>query len=172
MRKLIYLIFITFSLTLQAQNGYKHINLDAGINISGDQSYNLAIEFNKGTFSAWEISAQAHFSDAVRMDSIAITTGEIMDTVAVESPITKELYLLGVYYKPLMFKKKNLVMNFRYGLLLGREETFAAAAGGGFELTYHLPSLIGIYLKQSNHYIINVDQRWRHSINVGIKIPF
>ena len=68
-------------------------------------------------------------------------------------------------------KKKNMVYNFRYGLVVGTSKGFVLGAGAGFEATYHFKGLFGVFLKQSNHYIINVPNRFRHSLHAGVKIP-
>ena len=158
-----------FSLSSLAQSGYKHLNLDAGINIDGNYSYNLGLEFNRASFNAWEISIQYHRSPFTAMDSIMVGEPPLSELVKVEK--IEEIFLAGIYYKPLIAKKKNLVYNFRYGLLLGTDRDFLLGAGAGFEATYHFPSLFAIFIRQSNHYIINIDDRFRHSINLGIKIP-
>ena len=158
MRNYIYIIFFLIAASSYSQRGYKHVNIDGGININGDYSYNLGLELNKGNFSAWEIAVEAHISEFAH-DSIPNTT------------VKEELFQMGAYYKPLIAKHGNFVYNFRYGLLAGRTDKFVISAGAGFEATYHLPSLFAIYIKQSNHYIINIDKRFRHSINLGIKIP-
>lgn len=169
MRKLTIVIALIFSMYGFAQSGYKHLNLDAGINIDGNYSYNLGLEFNKASFSAWEISVQYHRSPFISMDSLSI--GEPPTNQLVEVEKNEEIFLAGIYYKPLIAKKRNLVYNFRYGLLLGTDNDFLLGAGAGFEVTYHFPSLFAIFINQSNHYIINIDDRFRHSINLGIKIP-
>lgn len=157
-RRYVYLIFLLSAFNVLGQRGYKHLNFDTGINLEGDFSYNLGLELNKGDFSAWEIAVEAHISE-YPIDSIPNAVKR------------EELFQAGAYYKPLISKYGNFVYNFRYGLLAGTSDGFVISAGAGFEMTYHLPSLFAIYLKQSNHYIINVDERFRHSINLGIKIP-
>ena len=163
-------IALLVSLATFGQSGYKHLNLDAGINLNGNYSYNLGLEFNKASFSAWEISLQYHRSPFISLDSLEIGEPPVKELVPVAK--TEELYLAGVYYKPLLAKKRNLVYNFRYGLFIGRNNSFLLGAGAGLEITYHFPSLFAVYARQSNHYIINVDDRFRHSINLGVKIPF
>lgn len=170
MKKIIYFLAITLSISIHAQSGFKHLNIDTGINIEGNLSHNLALEINKGSFSAWEIAIEVHISDGTAIDSIPIPSTDLKQAITI--PKNEEMFLAGVYYKPLISKSRNMVYNFRYGLVLGTSEGFVMGAGAGFEATYHLPKLIGIFIKQSNHYIINIDNRFRHSIHAGIKIPF
>lgn len=163
-------IVLTVSFAMHGQSGYKHLNLDAGINLEGNYSYNMGLELNRASFSAWEISVQYHRSRFESLDSLETGEPPVKRLVPVEKK--EELYLAGVYYKPLLAKQRNLVYNFRYGLLIGRSNNFLLGAGAGLEVTYHFSSLFAIYARQSNHYIINVDDRFRHSINLGVKIPF
>lgn len=161
--------FIILSTFIYAQEGYTYLTLDGGINIEGNPNINLGVQFSKPTFSAWEISIQYHRTPFSQIDSLALGTPTTLQAVLQER--TEELYLAGVYYKPILVKKGNLTYNFRYGLLLGRTNNFVVAAGAGFEATYYFSNMFAIYLRQSNHYIINVDQRFRHSLNFGLKIP-
>lgn len=169
--KYIYCIFLILltATTVKAQLGYNHLNIDAGINIEGDKSYNLGYEINKGTYNAWEIAVEVHLSDTFNRDSLSIGENVFQDILV---PKREEMFLAGVYYKPLIVKKRNMIYNFRTGLLLGTSEGFVIGVGAGFEATYNFSNLLAVFIKQSNHYIININQRFRHSIHAGIKIPF
>ncbi len=161
MKQFLFTLAVLLCCIANAQRGYKHINLDMGVNLEGQKSYLLSLEFNKGNYSAWDITVQYHPS--------TFDGGSIMGVE--QADIKEELYLLGAHYKPLILKHKNLVFNFSYGLNMGRTKGLLFGAAAGFELTYHLPGTFAIYLKQANNYIINIDNRFRHSVNLGLKIP-
>lgn len=152
MKKLLTLLFIFTGCFVFSQSGYKHLNIAAGPNLEGDMQYSLALEINNGYYNSWDIIVETHLSEYINRK--------------------EELFVAGTYYKPLILKSNNLLFNSRIGLLVGRADSqFIIGGGGGFELTYTFPGQFAIMLQQNNHYFINVQERFRHSLNLGIKIP-
>ncbi len=169
MKKHIIILFLAVSLPVAAQKGYKHINLAYGYTTEEVQQFSIALEFNKANFDSWELYFEGQ-RDLHRM--IESPT----DTTSSEMPLfirkVEELFQFGAIYEPLMAKGKNLLFSLRIGAGAGTDrQHFIASAAGGFELNYTFPGLLCLFVQQTNHYIINVEKRFRHGLTIGIKIP-
>lgn len=149
--KKLFLVFFTFALFLgYSQEGFKHVNLAFGYTTKKVQQFTVALEFNSKYYNSWELIFEA----------------------SRDVQINEEIYQGGVVYKPLIFKSNNFLLNFRLGFLMGSNTyDFLLSANGGLELSYTFPKLFIIMLQQNNQYIINIDDRFRVSLLLGLKIP-
>lgn len=185
MKKILYLFLFLISNYIVAQQGYKHLNFTSGINLEGNSVHTLSFEINKGNLNAWDISVEAHLSDfnaikTIKLDEEGLEFWEAIDSrfkvndSIAEIPFIKkeELFQAAVYYKPKLINHKNLMLHFRYGGGIGRaSSTFLLSGGAGFELSYTLPGQFAFFIQQHNQYFININNRFRHSLLLGVKIP-
>lgn len=150
MKKLTLLLFSLSVCIGYSQEGYNHINLAYGYTTKGVQQFSVAFEFSNRYYNSWELI----FEGNRNLD------------------IKEDIYQGGVVYEPLIFKSNNFIFNFRAGFLMGSSSgDFLLSGMGGLELSYTFSGLFVIMLQQNNQYIINVEDRFRISLLLGIKIP-
>jgi len=148
MKKFIIVIFLGLSFCSFAQQGYHHINLSGGLTLNETQVYSVAFEFNGPYYNSWELILEGQTN---------IDWNE-------------DLLQGGAVYEPLIFKNNNLLFNFRVGMLLGtNKHNFIMSGTGGFELSYSFAQYLSIMIQQNNYYIINIDNRFRHGVTLGLK---
>jgi len=150
MKNIIILILSLSVYFSYSQEGYNHINLAYGYTTKGVEQFSVAFEFNNRYYNSWELI----FEGNRNLD------------------IKEDIYQAGIVYEPLIFKSNNFLFNFRAGFLMGSGSgDFLLSGVGGLELSYTFPSLFVIMLQQNNQYIINIDDRFRVSVLLGLKIP-
>lgn len=185
MKYYLFLLLLPLGLMTQAQFGYNHINIASGLNTQGNNVHTLSYEINKGNMNAWEIALDIHLSDfdstfTQSFESVEFAENSniprnffINDTTAIVPIVRKEEIFQAVgYYKPMIAKHKNFMVHMKYGVGIGRSgSNFLLSGGAGFELSYTLPKQILIYIAQNNHYFINIDKRFRHLAQLGVKFP-
>ncbi len=151
MRKILTSLFLIASFFMYSQSGYKYLSLGYGYSVDEVQQFNVALELNNGNYNAWDIVFEGQRN---------LITNE-------------EIFRMGAIYEPLLAKKRNFLLNFRVGGLFGTNgRLFVLGPVAGFEASYSFSGLFTVFLQQNNHYIINVDERFRHALLLGIKIPF
>tara|TARA_R110000764_G_scaffold122056_2_gene209653 strand:+ start:3481 stop:3939 length:459 start_codon:yes stop_codon:yes gene_type:complete len=147
------LLFITafMPLFLMAQSGFTYLVPSGGMTIQGSPILKMGIEYNNRYYEGWEIAFEATLKSDMN---------------------NEESYLTGVYFEPLLFRKKDVLSNLRFGVLGGsQQQTFAMAAGAGIELSFVLKGNIIFSIQQDTKMVFGADRIFRHGLLAVIKFP-
>lgn len=146
-------IFIVTGFTMNAQDGYKHFFFKGGPVIPNGLSVSVGFDFARDYYNAVEISAN-YFKNFKKKDSI-----------------TYENYLLGINYKPLLFREKNSLVKLKIGVYGGSgTDNFTIAPNIGFEFLQSLSNNLDLVISNDNGYYFSSSQEWIITANIGFRI--
>lgn len=143
-------IFTIAGYTMNAQNGYTHFFFKGGAVISNGVNVGLGFDFAGNYYNSVEISANYFKRNDV---------------------VDYENYLLGVNYKPLLFREKNSLVKLRIGVYAGSgTEDFTVAPNVGFEFIQSLSNDVDFFISNDNGYYFETEQKWVVTANLGLRI--
>lgn len=134
-----------------AQSGYTYLIPSAGLTLGESTMVRLGVEYNNRYYEGWEMVFEATLD---------------------KSEDSQEAYLAGLYFEPLLFRKKDVLSNLRFGVLAGsQQQEFAMAAGAGIELSFVLKGNIILSVQQDTKLVFGADKPFRHGLLAAIKFP-
>lgn len=150
------LLLIGLGLNFQsfAQDGYKAIFVRGGIGYKSSTNLAIGVDFSSSYYSSYELSAN-YFK---RNDDS-----------------NYENFLLGVNYKPLIFREKNTLMKFRFGVYGGSDGSdFIFAPNFGLEFAQSLSPKTELIFTNDNNYFFEAknNNNWRTNLQVGFRLIF
>ncbi|WP_312352569.1 hypothetical protein [Sphingobacterium siyangense] len=151
-RYLIFLSFFLIAAITKGQEGFVHVFVRGGLGYPSASQLALGLDFSLKDNNAYELSANYYRSKS-----------------------RNENILLGINYKPIIIRSKNLNLRFRFGGYLGSDlKTFIVSPNAGIEWIQSLSSNVDLTFANNNGYFFGIDkgQRWRTSAEIGIRLPF
>lgn len=135
---------------MNAQDGYKHFFFKGGAVIPDGLNFSVGFDFAGEYYNTVEISAN-YFK---KNDSIPY-----------------ENYLLGINYKPLLFRERNSLVKLKIGVYAGSgTDDFTIAPNIGFEFLQSLSNNIDLVISNDNGYYFYSSQKWITTANIGFRI--
>lgn len=145
-----------------AQSGYKYFNLAGGYLYKplNGLTGSISIEFAHKYHSSFDLFAEGYIN-------------RYKETETNTERVTRQNYLLGFAFKPLITRSKNTSFRLKLGSGFGSNGSdFIIAPQAGFELSQALNGGFEIMVQQNNSYVFWDTQHWRSGVALGFKIPF
>lgn len=151
-RLTILIVLFTISSIVKGQDGFTHIFARGGVVYKNAGQVSAGFDFASKFHNAYELSFSYYRA-----------------TSAYEN------YLFGLNYKPVILRKKNTNLRFRFGGYIGTDlGGFVAAPNAGLEWIQSLSGQVDLFIANNNGYFFwaHNNQRWRATAEIGVRFPF
>lgn len=174
MKKIIFSAFFALSVcSSYGQDGFTYLQFKGGFVRKEAMTISLGFDFSKKYYSAYEVTATylKSFDKKVSYETIFNET----DSTYTKRELNHayENLLLGIQYKPLVFRQKNTAIKFRLGGYIGTDfDNFIASPNLGFEFIQSLTRRVDLTISNNNGYFFWASKptRWRNTAELGIRV--
>lgn len=152
-------LIVGTSFSASAQQGYTYFDAAGGYLLNDIYAGEVSIELGKIYHRSVEILINANYQ-------------KIASSQEGSTDSTYASILGGVAYKPLLFRQRNVALNWRFTLTAGADtDRFLAALSAGLELNFFLGNESVLFLRQKNEVVFWADDHFRLGMLAGIKLP-
>lgn len=166
-------LFFLSVLHTYAQEGFTYLQLKGGYVRKDAMTISLGFDFSTKYYSAYELTATYLKSFDKKVSFETIFNEADSSYTKRELNHAYDNLLLGVQYKPLLFRQKNTTVKFRIGGYIGTDfDNFIASPNLGFEFIQSLTRTVDLTISNNNGYFFRASKptRWRNTAELGIRV--